>query len=83
MLVSRATSARAHSFVTRSRAMASLRSSGSSFQTSISCAIVPDPLAGIDEPIDVRSFMSVVSDTRHPSPGLPSSSSFGIRVSVK
>ena len=34
-------------------------------------------------PIETRSFISVVSETRQPSPGLPSISLSGMRVSVK
>ena len=34
-------------------------------------------------PIDTRSFMSVVSDTRQPSPGSPRRSASGMRTSVK
>ena len=45
--------------------------------------MVPEPFCGIVPPIDTRSFMSVVSDTRQPSPGLPSISLSGMRVSVK
>ncbi len=34
-------------------------------------------------PIDTRSFMSVVSETRQPSPGAPRRSLSGMRTSVK
>ena len=39
--------------------------------------MLPEPLRGIVPPIDTRSFISVVSDTRQPSPGLPSISDVG------
>ena len=45
--------------------------------------MTPEPLAGMVPPIDTRSFISVVSETRQPSPGLPSISVAGMRVSVK
>ena len=45
--------------------------------------MLPEPLRGMVPPIDTRSFISVVSDTRQPSPGLPSISDSGMRVSVK
>ena len=83
MFVSRCTSARIHSFVTASRVTRSRRSSGSDSHTFISSPIVPEPRRGMLPPIEVRSFMRVVSDTRQPSPGLPSISSLGMRVSVK
>ncbi len=44
---------------------------------------MPEPLGGIEPPIETRSFISVVSDTRHPSPASPSRSASAIRVSVK
>ena len=43
----------------------------------------PSPSAAIAPPIDTRSFISVVSDTRQPSPGSPSISASGMRASVK
>ena len=45
--------------------------------------MAPEPRGATAPPIDTRSFISVVSDTRHPSPGEPRISAFGIRVSVK
>ena len=83
MLVSRSTSARLHSFITSSRVAASLRSSGRSFHVLTRAAIAPEPFCGIDPPIETRSFISVVSETRQPSPGSPRRSLSGIRVSVK
>jgi hypothetical protein len=46
-------------------------------------AMNPAPLAGIPPPIATRSFISVVSVARQPSPTSPSRSSSGIRTSVK
>jgi hypothetical protein len=43
----------------------------------------PLPRRGTWPPIDTRSFMSVVSDTRQPSPTSPSRSLSGMRTSVK
>src|SRR6185295_17091461 len=83
MLVSRNTSARDHSFITSSSDAASLRSSGSVAHVDVNAWIVPEPFAGIVPPIDTRSFISVVSETRHPSPGLPSISEFGMCTFVK
>ena len=45
--------------------------------------MAPEPLGATEPPIDTRSFMSVVSETRHPSPGPPSISASAMRVSVK
>ena len=43
----------------------------------------PRPFGGMPPPIDTRSFMSVVSDTRQPSPTSPRRSASGMRTSVK
>ena len=43
----------------------------------------PEPRGTMAPPIDTRSFMSVVSDTRQPSPGAPRRSLSGMRTSVK
>ena len=83
MFVRRRTSARLHSFITSSRVAADLRSSGRLRQTLSSSAITPVPRRGIRPPIETRSFISVVSDTRQPSPGRPSISASGIFTSVK
>ena len=83
MFVRRSTSARLQSFITSSRVAAVLRSSGRLRQTLSSSAITPEPRRGIRPPIDTRSFISVVSDTRQPSPGRPSISASGIFTSVK
>ena len=48
-----------------------------------SSAMTPAPRRGITPPIDTRSFINVVSETRQPSPGLPSIAVDGMRVSVK
>ena len=48
-----------------------------------SVPIVPDPRAGMAPPIDWRSFINVVRDTRQPSPGAPSISLSWIFVSEK
>ena len=45
--------------------------------------MTPEPRCGIEPPIDTRSFISVVSDTRQPSPTSPRRSLSGTRVSVK
>ncbi len=83
MLVSRSTSARDHSFINSSRVAGSLRSSGRSAHVAVNAWIVPEPFAGIVPPIDTRSFINVVNETRQPSPGLPRISEFGIFTSVK
>ena len=84
MLVRRSSSARIHSFITVSRTAAFLRSSsGIEFHTLTRSAIAPVPFAGMAPPIETRSFINVVSDTRQPSPGLPRRSSSGMRTSVK
>ena len=43
----------------------------------------PAPLAGMPPPMATRSFMSVVSATRQPSPTSPRRSASGMRTSVK
>ncbi len=83
MFVRRSSSARIHSFISSSRVAGSRLSCGRSDHTFIAWEIVPVPRAGMVPPIDTRSFMSVVSDTLQPSPGLPSISRAGMRVSVK
>ena len=45
--------------------------------------MTPEPRCGIEPPIETRSFISVVSDTRQPSPTSPRRSLSGTRVSVK
>ena len=82
MLVRRSTSASIHSFITASRATASRRSAGSSRQTCMSSPIGPDSRAATAPPMVTRSFMSVVIDTRQPSPTSPTRSASGTRTSV-
>jgi hypothetical protein len=60
-----------------------LRSSGSFCHVEVSDWMVPEPFWGMLPPMETRSFISVVSDTRQPSPGFPRISAFGMRVSVK
>ncbi len=83
MLVSRPTSASTHSFIMASLVAPSLRSSGRLCQILTTSPMGPEPLGLMAPPIETRSFMSVVSETRQPSPGLPRRSTSGTRVSVK
>ena len=81
MLVSRSTSARIH------RAISSSLRAGSSwprsFQAFTASPMKPEPLAGTPPPMATRSFISVVSTTRQPSPGSLRRSESGMRASVK
>ena len=72
-----------HNCITSSRVAGSLRSSGSAAHVDVNAWMVPEPFAGMVPPIDTRSFINVVNETRQPSPGLPNISESGMRVSVK
>ena len=52
-------------------------------QASVASLIIPEPFGGTPPPMDTRSFMSVVSATRQPSPTSLRRSSSGMRTSVK
>ncbi len=85
MLVSRSTSALIHSFMTSSRRAGDRSHSGSFFQPATTAPMGPLPRFGPPPPpppMAVRSFISVVSDTRHPSPRSPMRLASGTRVSV-
>ena len=69
-LVSRLTSASLQSFISSSLVATSLRSAGRSCQIRTAWAIGPEPRGTMAPPIETRSFMSVVSETRQPSPGV-------------
>ena len=45
--------------------------------------MMPPSRGGMVPPIDTRSFMSVVNDTRQPSPTSPRRSASGMRTSVR
>ena len=84
MLVSRSTSASIHSFISSSRVAGVLALVGQRLPDFDGLADRARALAAaMAPPIDTRSFISVVSDTRQPSPGLPSISASGMRASVK
>ena len=83
MFVSRSNSARIHSRMRSSRTAVVLRSAGMRSHSFNASRIGPEAFGGMIPPIATRSFMSVVSDTRQPSPGLPSVSAAGTRASVK
>src|SRR5204862_521746 len=57
--------------------------SGCSRQTSSASPIGPEFRAATAPPIVTRSFMSVVSETRHPSPSPPMRSASGTRTTVR
>ncbi len=52
-------------------------------QTRSASRIMPPSLGGIEPPIDTRSFISVVSATRQPSPTSPRRSASGMRTSLR
>ncbi|MEZ5259345.1 MAG: hypothetical protein R2705_21420 [Ilumatobacteraceae bacterium] len=83
MLVSRRISARLQVFMTSSSRSGERRCSGAACHARTSAATVPEPRGGIAPPMETRSFMRVVSETRHPSPRWPSISLAGMRTSVK
>src|SRR3954453_4312952 len=70
-LFSRITSASLHTRIRRSSIAAERDDAGSACHSSTAEAIGPEPRGGVAPPIDVRSFISVVRLTRHPSPGRP------------
>ncbi len=53
------------------------------FHTFTASPMKPPPRGGVWPPMLTRSFMSVVSTTRHPSPGSLSRPLSGTRASVK
>src|SRR5581483_7816688 len=81
MFVSRLTSASTHSFISRSRWTGSVRPVR--FQTSTATAMAPLPRLARPPPIDTRSFISVVIETRQPSPSPPRRRSSGRRTSLR
>ena len=80
MLVRRLTSASIHSCISSSRLE---RSRSLSFQSRTASPIGPLSRGTMAPPIDTRSFISVVSDTRQPSPSSPRRSLSGMRTSVR
>ena len=72
-----------YSFINSSRVDVVLRSLDSLPHNFSASRIGPDAFGGMIPPMATRSFISVVSETRQPSPGLPRVSLVGTRASVK